>query len=120
MLCYRGRNKLTQSLPLLYTKECGIQKVAEIIRPLRFIEGYAARGSVAGRNSGLWEPVVKFIRRRFSTLDSAPMAASAGDCAIAAGSLFVGQELSGLLPFSPHPLGFYSDKYLGEGWRSAW
>jgi hypothetical protein len=58
-----------------------MQKVAEMIEPLKDNEGFACRGSISVKESCLTE-LVKLIRRRMSRPDFAPDAASLGDCAI--------------------------------------
>jgi hypothetical protein len=55
-----------------------MQKVAEIIPPLRPKEGFAARGSASIMGSC----PVKLMRRKISRFDVAPDAASLGDWAI--------------------------------------
>jgi hypothetical protein len=59
-----------------------MQKVAEIIPPLRLRDGFAARGSISKSESLLCmeEPPI-LMRRRISWFDLAPEAASVGDCA---------------------------------------
>ena len=85
----RTNGEPTQSAPFLYCNECGMQKVAEMMPPLRPRDGFAARGSRSLRESCLFSPPVKLMRRRISWFDFAPEAASLGDCAIVSRSWLI-------------------------------
>ena len=61
----------THSEPFMNRSACGMQNVAEIIPPLRFKEGFAARGSISSRESRLCGAPDKLMRRKMSWLDSA-------------------------------------------------